>query len=284
MSSPVPADGTVFHFRTVPYSEFAPKLTNRFGALKVLGSNEDSVVIAVLDFIGDKPPSLEVARACHILQEHRFSHTGRPAVWSVNADWWDLSDLEAMTSLGTIPVSVTERRLVSNIFDYVPGSVFSTLKTVNYAAEGEWRWANDRDAFIAEHEQKKAQEAAKRAAQEERYKNRLRGLTWEQLLQETPFERWSRSPPFPSGEFTRQARNAIHSTCRAIQALGSKPRKPDVRKLLRECVEWFNKADEEAGGVIETEEREDICAVLEEMAYVARQKSLVDEVDKWRDW
>ena len=49
-------------------------------------------------------------------------------------------------------------------------------------------------------------------------------------------------------------------------------------------MEWFNRADEQAGGVIETEEREDICAVLEEMAYVARQKSLVDEIGEWRAW
>jgi hypothetical protein len=57
-----------------------------------------------------------------------------------------------------------------------------------------------------------------------------------------------------------------------------------VRAILRKCVEWFNEADKIAGGVIETEEREDICAILEEMAFVARQKSLVEEVDSWRDW
>ncbi len=129
-----------------------------------------------------------------------------------------------------------------------------------------------------------ALQAARRAAQEERHKNRLRGLTWEQLLRETPFERWSPSPPFPPEEFTREARNVVHDTCRALRALGSKPRKPDVRRLLREFVEWFNKADEQTGGVIEAEEREDICAVFEEMAYVARQKSLVDEIDDWRTW
>ena len=80
------------------------------------------------------------------------------------------------------------------------------------------------------------------------------------------------------------ARVVIHNTCRALCALGSKPRKPDVRRLLRDCVKWFNEADEEAGGVIETEEREDICMVLEEMVYLARQKSLSDEVNEWRSW
>ena len=57
-----------------------------------------------------------------------------------------------------------------------------------------------------------------------------------------------------------------------------------MRAALKSCVEWFNAADERAGGVIETEEREDIFAVLEEMAHVARQKNLVEEIDAWRDW
>jgi hypothetical protein len=69
-----------------------------------------------------------------------------------------------------------------------------------------------------------------------------------------------------------------------LQALGPKPRKADVRSALKSCVEWFNNADERAGGVIETEEREDICAVLEEMAHVARQRGLVEEIGSWRDW
>jgi len=36
--------------------------------------------------------------------------------------------------------------------------------------------------------------------------------------------------------------------------------------------------------VIETEEREDICKVLEELAAAAGQRSLIDEIDGWRSW
>jgi len=284
VSDLLPSAGSVYSFRTAPLSEFAPQVTDRYGALKVLGSNEHCVVITVLDSIWSKPPSLNDVRACGILRQHRFFHTGSPAVWGVNAEWWNLSDLDEMTPLGTISLSAEEVQLASKNLKQLQGSVFSTVCYANHAAEGEWRWANDRHALVAEQERVTAQQAAKRAAQEERQRTRLRGLTWEQLLEETPFERWSPSPPFPSEEFTREARIVVHDTCRALRALGSKPRKSDVRRLLRKCVEWFNKADEQAGGVIETEEREDICAVLEEMAYVARQKSLVDEIDNWRTW
>lgn len=284
MSDPLPVAGSVFSFRTAPISEFAPQRTNRYAALRVLDSNGALIVLAVLNSIWREPPSLDDVDAYGILREHRFFHTGRLAVFGINAEWWSLSGLDDMNPLGVIPPSEEELQLASKFFNHLPGSVLATIDAANYAAEGEWRWANDREALDAEQQRVDEQRAAKRAAQEERYKNRLRGLTWGQLLRETPFERWSPSPPFPPEEFTRAARDVIHATCRAISTLGVKPRKPYVRRLLRECVEWFNMADEKAGGVIETEEREDICAVLEEIAYVARQKSLVDEIENWREW
>ncbi len=161
---------------------------------------------------------------------------------------------------------------------------FSSIHAVNHAAEGEWRWSNDREVFVKEYELKNAKTNARRAAQEERDRNRLSKLTWEQLLSETPFQRWSPSPPFPPEEFANAARGVIRDACIALQALGPKPRRAEVRAILKHTVEWFNNADEKAGGVIETEEREDICAVLEEMAHVACQKALVDEIDEWREW
>lgn len=284
MSDPLPANGSIYSFRTAPFSDFAPQTTGRFAALKVLGANASHVVVAVLDSIWRTPPSLDDVRTSIVLREHRFFHTGRAAAFGINVDSWNLQELEEMKLLGTMTLTAEELQFASNIFGGAPGSTFSTLRAVNHAAEGEWRWANDRDTLVDEQQKMQAQQAAKRAAQEERYRSRLRGLTWEQLLDETPFERWSSSPPFPWADFTTKAREVIHNACRALQALGSKPRKADVRNVLRNCVQWFNKADEKAGGVIETEERGDICAVLEEMAHVARQKALVDEIDNWRTW
>ncbi|ESU46710.1 hypothetical protein K7395_22910 [Streptomyces filamentosus] len=54
--------------------------------------------------------------------------------------------------------------------------------------------------------------------------------------------------------------------------------------MLKSLVQWFNTADQAAGWVIETEEREDISLVLEELAQVAGHPSLVMEVDAWREW
>jgi len=277
--------GQAYAFQTRPYSEFGPAETDRFAAIKILGVDGKHIVVAVLDGIWPEVPTDKEIRTTSILNEHRFAHTGRPAVFGVNREWWKPeSDLDKFSSVGKLPLSRAEQAFVDAIADYAPGSRFSTLRAADHAAEGEWRWANDRKAFVIEFEKRNAKNEAERAAKEERYRTRLSKLTWEQLKSETPFERWTPSPPFPPNEFTEAARAKIRGACDALKELGPKPRRADVRAVLKETVIWFNEADDKAGGVIETEEREDICAVLEEIACVARQKALVEEIDEWRDW
>lgn len=277
--------GQVYSFQTRPYSEFGPADTGRFAAIKILGADDQHVVVAVLDRVWPEAPTGKDIRGVSIINEHRFAHTGRPAIFGVNRNWWKpQSDLDEFNFAGTLPVSRAEQSHVDAVASYAPGSRFSTLRAANHAAEGEWRWANDREAFLVEAEKNNAKNEAERAAKEERYRTRLSKLTWAQLRSETPFERWTPSPPFPSEEFTTAARATIRNAYDALEQLGQKPRRADVRAILKRTVNWFNEADEEAGGVIETEEREDICAVLEEMAHVARQKVLVEEIDEWREW
>ena len=280
-----PAQGQVYSFRTKPYSKFAPPTTGRYAAFKILGVTDSHVAVAVLDGIWPEAPTLKEVRASSIISQHRFAHSGRPAVFGVTREWWQPDkDLEDFRFVGIQGISSTERSFADAIAHFAVGSRFATINSASHAAEGEWRWSNDRQAFVEEDELKTAKNEAEGAAKAERYRTRLSKLTWDQLLSETPLGNWSPSPPFPPQEFTNAARAAIHDACTALQKLGPKPRRADVRAVLKNTVEWFNEADEEAGGVIETEEREDICAALEEMAFVARQKGLADEIDGWRNW
>lgn len=279
-----PETGQLYSFRTKPLSEFSPQDTGRYAVFKALASNEQQVVLAVLDGIWTSPPTLRDAETLVVLHEHRFAYRGQPAVFGTQTAWWVPADLEDLRLLGRRRVSQKEAKLAGTIIHHRAGARYATPRSVNLIAEGEWRWKHDRKALIEENERREAKDAAIRAAQEERYRDRLSGLSWDQLLAETPFERWSPSPPFPPAEFVFEARKTILDACLSLQAMGPKPRKAQVRAVLKRCVEWFNDADERAGGVIETEEREDICAILEEMAFVARQKSLVGEIDEWRDW
>jgi hypothetical protein len=280
----LPSPGEVYAFQTAPYDEFAAAETNRYAAFKIMGANETLLAVGVLDRIWDRWPTLTEVSGASLLREHRFAHTGQTAAFGLQIAWWLPSNLMSVRPLGKAALSSEERKIFSDIVGHVPGTSHSTLHAVNYAAEGEWRWANDRKSFVDEYEKKKAKVAAIHAAQEERYRTRLSKLTWDQLLAETPFERWVTSPPFPPANFTDAARRTIHGACRDLSVLGPKPKKAEVRAVLKACVEWFNKADAEAGGVIETEEREDICAALEEIVFVARQKGLVEEIDNWREW
>jgi hypothetical protein len=77
---------------------------------------------------------------------------------------------------------------------------------------------------------------------------------------------------------------ALLLACAELSALAPKPRKPAARAIFKRCVAWFNHADHRIGGMIGTAERDDIRAALAEMARLAGQKRLLEEIDGWRDW
>lgn len=280
-----PDVGQIYAFCTRPLYAFSAPETGRYAAIKVLGVSDMIVVVAVLDGIWQSHPSLAQAERARLLTQHRFAHTGRAAVFGTDRKAWDIAGaFTAPRYLGLGALTDDERARAASILRGESGTSIAALPFANHAPEGEWRWAHDREALQQEAALKSAEAVRQRAAQEARYNDRLKGLTFEQLLSETPFENWSPSPPFPPEGFTAAARAALHAACRDIQALGDKPRKTEVRKVLKRTVEWFNAADEAAGNVIETEEREDIMTALEEIAHAARHKALVPEIDEWRDW
>lgn len=274
-----PIAGDVYAFRTSPCTRFSPPVAGRHAAFRLLAVDDRLIRAAVLDGIWPAPPSFAEASRAAILQPRRFPHlAGKPALIGIALQAWRPGDLDGLVLLGNRPVSPREQGLAATL------SIYATLRAIDSHAEGEWRWRHDRAAFDEEIARSRAAAEAERAARIARRETRLKGLTWDRLLAETPFERWTPSPPFPPPAFTQAARATIHDACRALRDLGRKPRKADVRRILKGCVLWFNAEDARAGDVIETEEREDICALLEEMAFVARQEALVEEIDGWRDW
>ncbi|MGW4251849.1 hypothetical protein [Streptomyces californicus] len=282
--SPLDVDpGAVFAFRTSPLHPDSPPETGRFGAFTVVARAPELIVVAVVDGVWDRMPALEDVREHRVLRRRRFAHTGRPAVFACGAD--DTTGPADLTALGTVPLTAEQTELAGPYLSpRGVGTSFSTLALADSDVEGEWRWTHDRDALLREREAVEERRRRAAEAEKERYAERLAGLTWDQLLAETPFERWTPSPPFPPAAFRRAAVRRVHKACRELRALGPKPRKPSARKVLKALVQWFNAADQAAGWVIETEEREDVCRVLEELAHVAGHPSLVLEADDWREW
>lgn len=205
-------------------------------------------------------------------------------MFGLSATWWDPAELPDQRLLGIASIDTDEAEAAHRILHIRLGCHYTPLTGAASSAEAEWRWSHDREAYVADVERERAAMESARAAREERFRSRLKGLTWERLLSEDPLARWSPSPPFPPAEFTDAVRKTLHEACRTLQKLGPKPRKAEVRAALKACVLWLNEANARAGEVIETEEREDLCIVLEEMAFVARHPALIEEIDDWRTW
>lgn len=281
---PYPMTGEIYTFRTPPATEFSVPETGRYAALKILHADSKLFVVATLKGIWPSPPLLTDLYAAEILVG-RYYWQNDLACWGVWADdGWRPYNIPEITLLGCAPLSKSELDLADQYVHLRVGSRHGSMEFAAETAEHDWRWNHDREVFTDEIERVRAKYLAIEEAKELRYRNRLKNLTWDQLLSETPLERWVNSPPYPDAAFTAEARNQIRLAQTALRDLGPKPKKAEVRAILRACVNWFNAADKQAGGAIETDEREDICDLLEEMAYVARQKSLVDEVDDWRTW
>ena len=268
--------GDIYSFRTSPTTGFSPKETGRYAALKVLGLSDGCACYVVLDGVFDRHPDLAQVSGLGWLREIRFSHQGRPACYHARLTYGN--ELRDFRYVGSVELMREDKELMAECRSY------GSWHPANFAAEGEWRWRNDRAAYEEEEKLEREAREARLAATRERYQTRLKALTWEKLLEEQPFARWGADVAFPPPDFVSAARDRIRSVILELQALGPKPKKAQVRAALKACVEWFNAKDAEFGGAIETVEREDICALLEELAFVARQQSLVEEIDAWRDW
>ncbi|WP_288457321.1 hypothetical protein [uncultured Sphingomonas sp.] len=279
------AVGQVWSFHTRPFTGFSPPDTGRYGAFRIIGLTGDILGVAVLSGVWHTPPTATDVVGAKVIHEHRFAFRGKPAVFGARPEEWNASgELDALTFVADQPVSEEDEALFAMLTGFARGAGFGELSNVDTIVEGEWRWANDREALIAEISQEEAREEAQREAEAKRFETRLAQLTWTQLAAETPLARWQPSSSYPPPAFAEAARATLRAACAELAALGDKPRRPAVRTVLKRTVEWFNAADNAAGGVIGTGEREDIVAALEDIAYAARQPALMDDIDMWREW
>lgn len=280
----LPRAGMVYSFRTAPYSDLSPTKTGRYAAFKILAADARVVAYAVLDGVWDAPPTARLVGRAAILKEWRFALSGRPAVFGVPAKRWQPADLFELAEVTLLRLSRSEKAIALKIASFSAGFRYTRLATASYAAEGEWRWKHDRKALEFEGASSELMAKADRARAEQLRQKKLKELTWDTLLSQAPFSSWDADPSTPRRAFAAAARERVFTACRELRDLGSRPPRAKVRAILRSCVIWFNEADELAGHPIETTEREDICEVLEEMAHVALQPRLADEIDAWREW
>lgn len=98
-------DGMLFGFKTQPINEFAAPQTGRYGAIKIIGTDRDTIVVATLDGVFECMPTAEEVGATDVLRESRFAFDGRPAVFGVLRDWWSTDQLAELTFLSKVTVN-----------------------------------------------------------------------------------------------------------------------------------------------------------------------------------
>jgi len=285
--------GEVYSFKTSPFNKFSEQDTQRYACLKILTPEKTlglakniSVGFVILEGIYANPPTIDVLKNAAPLIQKRFGYgeltpfqrkSKNPpknyATCSSRLDW--TPDLLEFNLVGELPLSDFEEKLGAN------NKSFSNWGVASRDAEGEWRWENDRNRLIIERDlgikEKEQQEEVAR----HRFETRLSKLTWEKLAAENLFERWVESPPFPPSPFRDALTVLIRSQISDLRDLGDKYPRAKVRKSLKALVEEITVLNEKFDYVIETEEREDIYGVFDDLTFLSKQRALMEEIPDW---
>lgn len=143
----------------------------------------------------------------------------------------------------------------------------------------EWRWLNERDAYLAERRAWLAELEAKQKQRKKAEQERKAKLTLSKLKNADPTARWVSRPI----ESMAEVRQILADCLLALRELGRKKPEARVLAILRQAVEALNRANGRRQ-FIDTSEREDLCAHLEDLASACGLRELGDFTFEWREW
>ena len=287
--------GEIYSFKTSPFYKFGEQDTGRYACLKILDPEttidqpkDTLVTYVVLDGIYEASHQLSEIGEMNPLVRKRFmfgqltpfqkmskNPPKNVATNSARSDWEP--DLLEFSLVGTLPISDEEQLLGKKNASY------SAWRFASSDAEGEWRWEHDKERLLIEHELQKQENERRKQLEKERFENRLSNLTWEKLAEENLFERWIESPPFPPKPFRDVLTELIRTTIGDLRGMGKTCPRAKVRKRLKSLVDDITALDQEFDFVIETEEREDIYNVFDDLTFLSNQRVLMAEIPDWHD-
>jgi hypothetical protein len=273
-----PAAGAIYAFKTKAVTRFSPQDTSRYGVLKILGVGRfESTVFVLLDRLFGAPPSPADVVGLKPQTSLGQYQRGRVLSLGVGDARGPPLELEGLQLVTVAEVTDAERQIVENT------NSFGHWAYARGAAEIEWRWRNDPEVFAAEWAKEEAAKKEELAERSKRVNERLKNLTIPILRADRLLPEWEEGDPFPPPEFVAATRARILQTMDALEALGEKPGKPAVRKVLTGLMDWLNAKDAEFEA-IETVEREQLCQVIEELCWAVGQPKLVEEILDLREW
>lgn len=265
---PLPEAGAAFVFRLAD---------ERYGVCRVLRQAHGNdirqlggpaVLVATSAWIGEKPPASTDPALRPFLQITRYISKGMAEI-----TWIDEPVPRDFKTLGVIPPTSDERKMKCD--------TSSSWETCPIMLLGQWRWEHDRQALLAEESVEEMREDEELAARAKEIDRTRKSMTLEQLSRRRFFAGWKNMPP---KDAIRASREIMKKAVKAMIDLGPSPTKAKRKKVLKECIEDFNKLDRTMNRFIETSERDDICAEFDLLVHACGLGELDNQADEWRDW
>ena len=276
--------GDLIAFQIEAGEGFISPNEGKWGVLKVLCRNEaGEAVISVLQGVHAVRPVPADVRGVPVLVERRFGKLKGPLIFEVDGDW--SRPLPSALTIGCeTGFRDEENAALSGLKDGSGRRRTGGLGLASTTLDHEDRALHDRAAWLAEVEALRQKVFERAASVAKRQKERLESLTLAQLRSEPLLPDWDDRLEFLPSEFVKATRNHTQVLLSDLADLGAKPRRPAVRKLLRGFIEGLNALDKDARRVIETEEREELWQLIEDICWATRQQPLLEELDAWREW
>ncbi len=281
--------GDLVAFQIGEHAGFSAPNKDAWGVFKVLdtgNSRDPSFSLSLLDGLWHDLPRQEdvVGRETLIVKRFLvFSKQRTP--WPVIFTMVRGSTIDDLLSTQVIGNDAARNPDETEAIEYIAAKgharTLAALETIAYHADHEHRAVHDQDTWILEVEEKSKRAAQRRKEQQEREKNRLNGLTLEMLAAELSFEQWDTRHHILPKKFIATLRKLSKTAINSARALGPKPKRKDMRAVLKTYVLGINDVNGAHGYFIETEEREDIYRFIEELCWATKQKPLLDEIDIW---
>lgn len=284
--------GDLIAFQIGEQPDFSAPNKDSWGVLKVLDLGKGaraSISVSVKSGLWAKKPTKWQAFGSSVLIEERFKgqkgkYQGGPLIFSTLSD--DMQDLLNPECIGReFWFRSVEQEALRQIRRDGPSMLrFSFLDFAPRTLDHEHRAKFDQERWLTEIEASRARTERLHQERLQREKLRLKNISLPVLLAETQFKDWDDRTQIVPKAFTSAVREQSQSVINQLLALGEKPKRKDVRGILKAYVGWLNNFDGSFGYAIETEEREELVGFVEELCWATKQKPLIDEMDALRDW
>ncbi|MEC8579249.1 MAG: hypothetical protein VXZ18_00745 [Pseudomonadota bacterium] len=284
--------GDLIAFQIGENPDFSAPNKDSWGVVKILdlGDQKDwSFSLSVKSGLWTKKPTKWQAFRTRLLVEKRVKKLGtsglKPEVLIFTMPVDFAMNLQEAEVIGReFWLTCSERKALRKIRR---DGFFYTIAAIDLAPlsiDHEHRAKFDEERWKSESKAYSEKQQSIRRERKQREQQRLKKVTISALIEETQFEDWGNRTQIVPPEFTLGVRKRSRKLLSDLEALGAKPRRKDVRALLKAYISWLNEFDGSFGYSIETGEREDLIVFVEELCWATKQKPLVAEADAWREW